>query len=305
MIAANWWIKLMMKMHLDQMSLFGKGYFADLPNDGVLGDQTFVSEVDNSDFLIGEVEDLVLQMQDVDESVNSMIHVSYCLDQIVKDQAKRVLLTLIFQNSGGYTKEGLFWMFLMMNLQSLMTKMIESQRGSSIDSDLPKMFDVDKKEFVGHLKMILADCWKNFVYLESFCEANVADLQKYADFLVCQKCQRFQISDFAKLKMFLNLKFSSRRFSMIVDYWFYTFILYELDWMCLYMMVSEYWHVTIEVCTCNSLSILRGCTNWEFFVIFWENWVVFSDYVVCICISWIKFQALCFALYLVASIEMC
>lgn len=180
MVVATWWIwmKLILDMFMSCMSMFLEFEVAHIYHVGVFEEQTSVSKVDNSDFLIGEVEDLILRMQDL-ESLNSVIHVSYCLDQIVKDQSKRVLLTLILQNSVGFKKDALFWMFLMMNLHNLMTKMIESQKRSCFDPDLPQMFDVDKEEFVCHLEMIITDCWKNFVYLERFSEASqISDFQK-------------------------------------------------------------------------------------------------------------------------------
>ena len=107
----------------------------------------------NSDVLIAKVEDLMLQMQD-SESTNSMIHVSYCLDHILNDPTKKVLLSLILHNTSGSKQAELFWMFLMITLQNLMTTLIDSSKQNSHDFDLPLMTNFEEEEFLYHLNQM-------------------------------------------------------------------------------------------------------------------------------------------------------
>ena len=81
----------------------------------------------------------------------------------------------------------------------------------------------------------------------------------------------------------------------LIAFWFHKIILYDLIWMCFYMRGSLPWHVAKKWSTCISLLSERNCTIW-----------------VCTCMgldgsrgvfceSWIKFQALCFAISSLSS----
>ena len=107
--ATNWWFQLIMKLYLDQFNSFSNA------SDEIFANQIMDFEMTNSKVVITKVEDLILQMQD-SESPNSMIHVSYCLDQILNDPTKKVLLSLILHKTSGSKQAELFWMFLMVTL---------------------------------------------------------------------------------------------------------------------------------------------------------------------------------------------
>lgn len=103
-------------------------------------------------------------------------------------------------------------------------------------------------------------------------------------------------------KLVSTLSFWSR--DTLIELWFYKFILYDINWMYLYMKGSQPWHVAIKWCTCNSLVMLRRCTKWAC------NVNLCGEYGRCIialygvfCVSWIKFQPLHFALYEAIGIE--
>ena len=145
--ATNWWFMMIMRMYLDQFNLFSNAF------DEFFANQIMDSEMTNSNFLIAKVEDLILQMQD-SESPNSMIHVSYCLDHILNDPTKKVLLSLILHNTSGSKQAELFWIFLMITLQSMMTTLIDSSKQNSHDSNLPLMKNFEEEEFLYHLNQM-------------------------------------------------------------------------------------------------------------------------------------------------------
>ena len=82
LIATNWWLKLVLEIFLGCMSMFTKPKVADIPNLGVFQDYISMTEVHVNDFLNTKVANQILQIQDVGFD-DSMIHVSYCLDQIL------------------------------------------------------------------------------------------------------------------------------------------------------------------------------------------------------------------------------
>ena len=147
MNSAHWWFQLIIKLYLDQLNLFSNDF------DDIFANQIMESEMANSNFLIAKVEDLIVQMQD-SESTNSMIHVSYCLDHILNDPTKKVLLSLILHNTSGSKQAELFWMFLMVTLQSMMTNLIDSSKQNSHDYDLPLMTSFEEEEFMSHLNQM-------------------------------------------------------------------------------------------------------------------------------------------------------
>ncbi|MCO5578745.1 hypothetical protein L7F22_032590 [Adiantum nelumboides] len=82
LFAANWWLKLIMEMCLSGSSLFSKSNIADIQYFGDFQDQISMSEVYFADFLNVKVANHILQTRDV-EADDSMIHISYCLNQIL------------------------------------------------------------------------------------------------------------------------------------------------------------------------------------------------------------------------------
>ncbi|KAI5068936.1 hypothetical protein GOP47_0015237 [Adiantum capillus-veneris] len=164
-------------MYLSCMSLFSKLEVAIIQNVGVFHNQISMSEVHITDFLNEEVANQILQMQVV-EVDDSIIHISYCLNQILQidDQAKRVF-SLILQKSRGTQRDIVFWTFFMIKLQSLLSGMLVSYESSGIVSDLPKLFDFEEQIFMDHVDLILFGCWEHYVFMHRLLKAEYAYFQ--------------------------------------------------------------------------------------------------------------------------------
>ena len=91
---------------------------------------------------------------------------------------------------------------------------------------------------------------------------------------------------------------------ILIHLWFFIFSFYEAIWMHFYLKGSQPWLYARKWFTCNSLQLCVRYPKWD------STLNVCLGYGQCLvalygvfCESWIKFQALYFALYLVISIK--